>query len=87
MCSHCDVTSLGRVLSLTLPLCVTQAERIKRNGARIIGIGITDAFSEAEIKSLVTDPNGDFFAISSFEQLNTRLTDILNSVRLIALLP
>ena len=65
---------------------VTQAERIKRNGARIIGIGITDAFSEAEIKSLVTDPNGDFFAISSFEQLNTRLTDILNSVRLIVLL-
>ena len=57
-----------------------QAERIKRNGARIIGIGITDAFSEAQIKGLVTDPDGDFFAIGRFEDLENRLDDILGSV-------
>ena len=61
---------------------IPKAKQAKRNGVRIIAIGVTDNTDSVELRGIASDPTKDVFNVINFRALN----NILNSI-IVALCP
>ena len=56
---------------------IPKANQAKRNGVRIIAVGVTDQIDFNELTGIASDPRNDVFNVTDFRALNNILNQLL----------